>query len=148
MNNRKDFSRTQTFFCAERIFNKIYTFEDLYTQIIYNVLRCCQTDENIASLCTSGNLQFENTFGEDFVTQEAKAKLRKEMIKLQKELDNEKVYFFIGTRTKAKKEKEEEGEAERNTTSQRKVQRMESEVEKKDLEISTKQKKLDEMLLR
>ncbi|ETO36000.1 hypothetical protein RFI_01062, partial [Reticulomyxa filosa] len=51
--------------------------------------------KNIASLCTSGNLQFENTFGEDFVTQEAKAKLRKEMIKLQKELDNKKVYFFV-----------------------------------------------------
>jgi len=46
--------------------------------------------KNIASLRNSGDLQMSNSTGEDIATQKATAKIRREMIRLQKELDNEK----------------------------------------------------------
>jgi len=48
--------------------------------------------KNIASLRSSGNIQVEanNNLLEDAATQRATAKLRRDIMKLQKELDNEK----------------------------------------------------------
>jgi len=74
--------------------------------------------KNISSLRTAGNLQLENNSGEDAATQRATAKVRRDMMKLQKELDNEKeannnLQQRLARALKQRKEKDDEEDLEK-----------------------------------
>ncbi|ETO36304.1 intracellular protein transport protein [Reticulomyxa filosa] len=123
-----------------------------------NVLQEEQLLQSVGSPNANSMFNFNaNASAEDIAVQKATAKLRKDFIKLQKEMDKEKeannnLQQRLARALKLKKDKNdndnEGSDALGGPYSQRKVRRLENELQKRDMEIVVKQRKLDQLFLR